>query len=104
MMLGRDYVLQLSSVALPAFDYVALGHIHKHQALGLTPPAVYSGSLQRVDFSEENDTKGFCVVELDPDKPQGHRASWEFVPRDSRPFVTIQVTVPPGAGDPTRRS
>ena len=102
MMLGRDYVLQLSSVALPAFDYVALGHIHKHQALGLTPPAVYSGSLQRVDFSEENDTKGFCLVELDPDKPQGRRASWEFVPRDSRPFVTIQVTVPPGADDPTQ--
>ena len=31
MMLGRDHVLMLSSLARPQFDYVALGHIHKHR-------------------------------------------------------------------------
>ena len=101
MMLGRDYVLQRGDVALPAFDYVALGHIHKHQVLGERPPVVYSGSLQRVDFSEENDVKGFCLVTIDPDAPRGERTSWEFVPVEARPFVTVDVKVPPESDDPT---
>ena len=60
MALGRDHVLQYGNVALPALDYVGLGHIHKHQVLGDWPPVVYSGSLQAVDFGEENEDKGFC--------------------------------------------
>src|SRR5574341_947267 len=35
VMLGRDLVVQKSALADPAWDYVALGHIHKHQ--NLTP-------------------------------------------------------------------
>jgi exonuclease SbcD len=95
MTLGRDHVLPLSTVALPGIDYVALGHVHKHQQLGAAPPVVYSGSLQRVDFSEERDVKGFCLVELDPRVPTGSRARWEFVPLAARPFVTINVEVHP---------
>ena len=101
MMLGRDYSLQRSSVALPAFDYVALGHIHKHQQLGDHPPVVYPGSLQRVDFSEEDDTKGFCLVEIDPAAPAGERVRWEHVPIKARTFLTIDVKVPDDAEDPT---
>ncbi len=101
MVLGNDHVLQYGNVALPALDYVALGHIHKHQALGDWPPVVYSGSLQTVDFGEEKDPKGFCLVEIDPSLPQGRRARWEFVPVRSRTFVTIDVDIPPTAEDPT---
>ena len=101
MMLGRDYALQPSTLALPAFDYVALGHIHKHQCLIASPPVVYPGSLQRVDFSEEDDRKGFCVVDIDPVAPRGQRTRWEHVPTDARRFLTIEVTVPPEAEDPT---
>ena len=62
----------------------------------------YSGSLQRVDFSEEGDDKGFCVVDLDPDAPQGQRlAGFEFQQVAARPFVTVDVNVPSGAEDPT---
>ena len=79
MMLGRDHVLLNSAVALPELEYVALGHIHKHQVLSHDPLAVYSGSLQRVDFGEERDEKGFCVVELDTSKMQGARqVGFEF--------------------------
>ena len=103
MMLGQDHVLLAGSIGLPQLDYVALGHIHKHQVLRQGPPmVVYSGSLQRVDFSEEDDDKGFCVVDLDPAAPQGQRmTSFEFHTLKARPFVTIDVTVEPQEADPT---
>ncbi|MDE2686059.1 MAG: exonuclease SbcCD subunit D [Chloroflexota bacterium] len=102
MMLGHDHVLMNSSVALPQFEYVALGHVHRHQVLSRNPYVVYSGSPQRVDFGEEKDDKGFCVIELDPDKPQGSRlTSFEFVKNDARPFLTIDVKLNSGDDDPT---
>ena len=33
MMLGNDHVLNVSAVQRPELEYVALGHIHKHQVL-----------------------------------------------------------------------
>ena len=103
MMLGRDHVLLKSDVALPQFDYVALGHVHRHQILGHGPLVVYSGSLQRIDFGEEKDEKGFCLVDLDPTRPAGQRAGeFEFRGVDARAFLTISVDVPRGDPDPTR--
>ena len=102
MMLGHDHVLLNSSVALPQFDYVALGHIHRHQVLSQDPHVVYAGSLQRVDFGEEKDEKGFCVFELDTTQPQGSRlTSFEFVSSDARKFLTIDVKLSSGDEDPT---
>ncbi|PKB78546.1 MAG: hypothetical protein BZY88_17805 [SAR202 cluster bacterium Io17-Chloro-G9] len=103
MMLGQDHVLLAGGLGRPQLDYVALGHIHKHQVLRWDQPMiVYSGSLQRVDFSEEADEKGFCVVDLDPAAPQGSRLTdFSFHPLEARPFVTVDVTVLPGEGDPT---
>ena len=102
MLLGREHVLLKSSVALPEFDYVALGHVHKHQVLGQAPPVVYSGSLQRIDFGEEDEDKGFCVVDLDTDRPPGLRVrDISFKTVDARRFLTITVSVPPGDPDPT---
>ena len=101
MMLGQDHVLYPSAVHKPELDYVALGHVHKHQVLRDNPMVVYSGSLERVDFSEEGDAKGFCVVDLDPSAPQGKRLmDFRFEPVNARPFLTIEVTVPPGDEDP----
>ena len=103
MMLGQDHALYPSAVHKPQLDYVGLGHIHKYQVLREDPPVVYPGSLQRVDFSEEGDTKGFCVVDLDPSAPQGRRLrDFQFHPVDARPFLTIETVVSPGDADPTR--
>ena len=102
MMLGHDHVLMNSSVALPQFDYVALGHIHRYQILNYDPYVVYSGSVQRVDFGEERDDKGFCVIDLDPAQLAGSRLqNFEFVKSDARRFVTIDVDLKAGDEDPT---
>jgi len=77
-------VLPLSLLTHDAIDYVALGHIHKHQALGNKPPVVYSGSVERIDFGEENEEKGFIDVTLEKKK-----ATWKFLPTKTRPFRTI---------------
>jgi DNA repair protein SbcD/Mre11 len=100
VMLGRDVVVPKSALADPAFDYVALGHIHKHQNLSAgevgVPPVVYAGSLERIDFGEEGQTKGFCWVEL----ARG-ATEWQFVPVKARPFRTIRADVRQ-AEDPTQ--
>ncbi len=63
---------------------------------------VYSGSLQRVDFSEEAEQKGFCLVELDPSAPLGQRmVDFQFRPVNARPFVTVDVRLTAGDDDPT---
>jgi len=88
IMLGRDVAVNLSDLADDRWDYVALGHIHKHQNLthgreGM-PPVVYSGSIERIDFGEENDAKGCCFIEL-----SRGGTTWEYVRLAARDFVTV---------------
>ena len=97
VILGRDVAVYRSALAESVWDYVALGHIHKHQDVnvGAYPSVVYSGSLERIDFGEEGEPKGFCWVEL----VRG-ATEWKFVAVDARPFMTIRVDVRECA-DPT---
>lgn len=102
MAIGQEPGLLLSNVAQPAFDYVALGHIHRHQVMGESPPVVYAGSLERVDFSEEAEDKGFYVVEIEPDGAPGERqVSFDFHPIDGRRFLTINVALEAEDTNPT---
>ncbi len=90
VMIGRDVAVLKSVLSDGPWDYVALGHIHKHQNLneGRYPAMVYSGSLERIDFGEEKEAKGFCWVELE----KGN-TTWRFIEVDARPFVTINLDV-----------
>ena len=47
MMLGNDHVLLTSAVHRPELDYVALGHIHKHQIIRREPPMVVYSDPRR---------------------------------------------------------
>jgi exonuclease SbcD len=88
---GKGFQVPLSLLIRPEFDYVALGHVHKHQNLNLqnNPPVVYAGSIERVDFSEEKEEKGYVLIDIDQDK----KVSWDFCVLPARPFCTIDVDV-----------
>jgi exonuclease SbcD len=102
MTIGQEHALLLSDVANPAFDYIALGHIHKHQVLSSNPPVVYPGSLERLDFSEEKDDKGFYLVEIEPSRERGKRlVSFDLHQVTGRYLFTINVNIEPEDADPT---
>ncbi|MEH2350184.1 MAG: exonuclease SbcCD subunit D [Nostoc sp.] len=87
---GKGFTLPLSLLTRPCFDYVALGHVHRHQNLNKSnnPPVIYPGSIERVDFSEEKEDKGYVMLELERGK-----AEWEFCPLTVRTFRTIEVDI-----------
>lgn len=85
---GKGFTIPLSLVARDCFNYVALGHVHRHQTLCTQPPVVYAGSIERVDFSEESEEKGYVLIELEP----GY-AQFQFCPLSVRPFKTIKINV-----------
>lgn len=88
MMMAQEPIFALHDIALPQFSYVALGHVHKHQALPTLPgqpPVVYSGSIERVDFGEL-ESKGVVIVDLDEEK-------WEFVDLNTRPFLQVALNL-----------
>ncbi len=72
------------------FAYIALGHIHRHQAISTMPPAVYPGSIQRVSFAEVGEQKGFVDVELNIDEGKSH-IHWNFIPLDAMEFKSLEI-------------
>ncbi len=87
---GKGFTIPISLLTRPCFDYVALGHVHKHQNLNPAndPPVVYPGSIERVDFSEEKEAKGYVLIQLAKGNVQ-----WEFCPVPARAFCTIEIDV-----------
>ncbi|HSW74004.1 MAG TPA: exonuclease subunit SbcD, partial [Candidatus Limnocylindria bacterium] len=90
---GTDPVLMPSQLAIEPFDYVGLGHLHRYQNVnpGGYPAVVYSGSIERIDFGERKEEKGFCVVTI-----QGKGATQhEFIQVPTRPFIQIELQIDP---------
>lgn len=103
MMIGNDPVVTLSTIANPVYDYVALGHVHRRQVLSETPPVVYAGSMERLDFSDEKEDKGFYVVDIDTaTKPRS--VSYAFQPVQARRFLTLQAELAEDELDPTGKA
>ncbi len=91
VMLGQELVLSGAIVRDHRLDYVALGHIHRHQSLndGGHPPVVYPGSIERIDFGDARQPKGFVVASVSRGQTE-----WEFVPVQTRPFVDVVADTP----------
>ncbi len=64
------------------FDYVALGHYHRH--CEATRTGVYSGSTERLGFGEVGQSKGF--VELDTETWK-----WKFRETECRPMLDLET-------------
>jgi exonuclease SbcD len=101
IMLGSDLVLPRGELLHPKVDYVALGHIHKHQNLNPDgyPAVIYPGSIERVDFGEAHDEKGFVIVHL-----ERNATTWEWRPLPGRRFIDRRLDlshlVPKSSGQP----
>ncbi|MFZ0544413.1 MAG: exonuclease SbcCD subunit D [Candidatus Promineifilaceae bacterium] len=87
VMLGHELVLSSSIIRDPRLDYVALGHIHKHQSVhDGHPPAIYPGSIERIDFGEVKEQKGYVIAEISRGKTE-----WQFIKLHTRRFLDIKV-------------
>jgi len=84
---GREVTLSRSLVCDPAFSYTALGHIHLFQDLneGQQPPAVYPGSIERVDYGEAKEEKGFIIAEV-----ENHHTEYSFRKLHTRRMYNLQ--------------
>ena len=58
-----------ASVFPVSAHYVALGHLHRRQALPAPAPVHYSGAPLAVDFGEQDNTSVVCLVEAAPGIP-----------------------------------
>jgi len=87
-----DPVVPLSELNNTAFNYVALGHIHRFQNLNKDnhPPVIYSGSIERIDFTEEKEKKGFVLGEM-VQTEDGWKCEYEFIETPARKFRTIEL-------------
>ncbi len=99
---GTDPLFLPSELANPVFDYVALGHLHRYQNLNPNgyPAVVYSGSIDRVDFGERKEFKGYSRVEIQTgvQSQQGLNqfstyATHEFIKINTRAFIQVEVFV-----------
>jgi DNA repair protein SbcD/Mre11 len=96
LLVGYTLTFPCDIFADSRIDYVALGHVHKHQLIrDEKPTIVYSGSLERVDFGEQKEDKGFVHATVSRGK-----VDWKFVSIEPRPFVTIETDLT-RADDPT---
>ena len=98
--LTNEPEVPLSALTQAPFDYVALGHIHRFQDLNRPhqPPVVYCGSVERIDFGERKEDKGFALVEL----VKGDTLV-RHVPVPTRPFVEITVDATDAGDAPTEK-
>jgi len=90
---GTDPILLPSQLTIEPFDYVALGHLHRYQNLNPNghPALVYSGSIERIDFGERKEEKGFCIVTVNQKTDTVHK----FIKITTRPFQQIEVDLQP---------
>ncbi len=88
--LGRELTLPEKLVRDRRFSYTALGHIHKFQDLnpGAQPPVIYPGSIERMDYGEYLEDKGYIIAEV-----SNHHTEYRFCKLDSRKIFNRSVII-----------
>ncbi len=79
----RYYLTDVKTLESLGFDYIGLGHIHKHQFLN--PNIAYAGNLEPFDFSERGD-KGYILGDLE-------KKTFTFKRHAKRAYHKLKLTV-----------
>jgi len=66
--LGAVYAVKPQALPSSA-GYIALGHVHRPQAVAAPSPARYAGSLLQLDFGERGQEKSVVLIEAHPGRP-----------------------------------
>lgn len=77
-------------------DLAVFGHVHLHQAIGDTPELIYTGAIERIDWGERDDPKGFVVISPNKDK------LWKFEELNVRDMVKLALQID-AEDDPTQK-
>ncbi|QNQ81955.1 metallophosphoesterase family protein [Lactobacillus sp. PV012] len=81
---------KLSDLKNLAYDYFALGHIHKRQNLSQQPLIAYSGNIQGRHINERG-PKGISLVTVDE---QTNQASIEFIKTSKLEWKLLEIKIP----------
>jgi len=73
------------------FAYVALGHVHKPQAIAGRDHIRYSGSIERMDLGESADEKSVVVFDVGA---SGLKGRPRLLPLDATPIYEIDIRTP----------
>ena len=75
------------------FAAVLTGHFHPHQVItGGRAPVIYPGSTERTSFAENDETKGYMILGLEPSPDgAGFLAGSEFRHLWCRPMVDLEL-------------
>jgi len=122
MAIANDVTVPLPLLQDKRLNYVALGHIHKHQVLSTDPLVIYAGSPHRIDFGEEKEDKGIILVDISEssvissqssDKKNvipakagiqltNYTTSYKFFDTGCRSFLSMTVNLKPTDLSPTQ--
>jgi exonuclease SbcD len=69
------------------FDYVALGHYHRH--CQVAPVVIYAGSTERLSLSELGQEKGFVEVEIQDSRFKVQDLKPKFYPVNCRDMIEL---------------
>jgi exonuclease SbcD len=96
---GDDQNIPLGDLVDPRLLAVFLGDVHRAQKMCDKPWVGYCGSIDRVDFGEAEDSKGFIFYEV-----YGSEIKIEFVPTPARRFLHIVADLSPNQSEGSRFS
>jgi len=108
----QNYVFRSGLEIIPGTDLptgfaaVLAGHIHRHQVLThdlrrreLAAPVFYPGSVERTSSAECDETKGYLIIDFEPDRRTGGRVvDWVFHELTARPMVDLELDSTAGIG------
>jgi exonuclease SbcD len=85
--MDEEYAVPPTVFDNSVFDYIAMGHVHRHQAIKASTPIVYPGSIERVDLAEAVEDKGFVHVEI-----RDGSAYWKYIKLPTRAMYNLQIS------------